>query len=125
MKELFINCKLAEKLIAKGFKEQCIAYWETEKTLNFVNTEYGSIMPTEKNGLGIDAPMYQQVMDWFRKEHELCFSVLRDGGYWFVRVYDFSDEENSSPMDDRVVNEIEYEYHQALDKAIKSALKLI
>ncbi len=64
MKHLFVTYEIAKLLNEKGFNEPCLAYFETENTLNFMDTEYGSITPTTKEGLKIDAPLPQQAIEW-------------------------------------------------------------
>lgn len=71
MKKLFVSYEIAKLLKEKGFNESCIAYYETKVTLNFLDTHFGAIIPTNKDGFGVDAPLFQQVIDWFREKHNI------------------------------------------------------
>jgi len=95
MKGLFVSYELAMALREKGFKEPCIAWWNKppnqEESIYLV--EYGEL---EDNNIVLDlskseagnaketeefhqndcsAPLYQQVVDWFRKEHRLLIFI--------------------------------------------------
>lgn len=61
-----------------GFAEQCVAYYETKNTINFLDTFHGCIIPTNKDGYAVDAPLYQQAFQWFRDKHDIFHSIQRE-----------------------------------------------
>lgn len=111
MKHLFVPYELALIAKEKGFNEECFGFHETKSTITFFDTEYGSIKePKEKDGLSINAPLYQQLIDWFRdkairiiEKPEFGWNVMveYDGGY------------------------ITYKELFTLDEALEEAFKLI
>lgn len=76
---------------------------------------------SELNSPACSAPLYQQVVDWFREKHELRISVDFDKAVnkWFGKIngplvrdiLGFTDDKNT--------------HYEALTKAIEEALKLI
>lgn len=114
LKHLFVPYYLAVQLKEKGFDEKCLGYiTPTGKTWMF------DLMPLDRNGLelnpkyseGILSPLYQQVVDWLNKEHELVVRLSYNGeGYDLFTAHDA---------------EREGKYFETQDEAIKEALKLI
>lgn len=142
MKELFVSYELALKLKEKGFDEECIAYWflSLEKG---TNKEVVSLLPIVivwKAGTmwkGMDnskcdseilctAPLYQQVIDWFREKHKIgvdnspVLSTDLETYKYNYMIYSL----NKVDFDQKR-STIQYTYYEALDKAIEEALKLI
>lgn len=121
LKHLFVPYKLAIKLKEKGFNKPCFGYYN-----DFLNKPELKIKPTKRNDEYLDqlcvAPLYQQVVDWFRKKYMIeiyirgCKKIGNFGGYEYVigdNAIIISKQNNFT------------EYYEALDKAIEIALKLI
>jgi hypothetical protein len=124
MKHLFIPYELAVIAKEKGFDEPCFAnYFDKE----FIYPLHASISYREK----IEAPLYQQIVDWFSERHNLIFiPAHRMNGdvknYW----YSISEFEKSPVGIKRgKVGMIQIGCHltneAAINKAIEEAFKLI
>ena len=147
MKNLFVPFELAKQLKEKGFDEPCLAYYNLNKILNRVpfecttNKVKNPSFDIDKN---TDAPLYQQVVDWFREKHLIEIST---SSYYYPKHYGivarigYSDTSNTKYTESEygegigkrmkhekvvVYSERYFEsYYEALDKAIEEALKLI
>ena len=118
MRDLFVSYELAVKLKEKGFDEPCFGYYAdgnwsvfADTTTCNTNSEFG-FYPT--------SPLYQQVIDWFREKHEIEIHAVKQieedeygGIVGWVGVEDYSSK-SCKPT-----------YYEALNEAIKKALKLI
>lgn len=120
MKHLFAPYELANKLKEKGFKEDCVAsYWN--KKLELVNS-VGLLINKDGISNPITAPLYQQVLDWFREKHKIhIFNESDDTGKWYYQIEDIPF--TKSLVDGR--NIYAKEFYEAYDEAIEEALKLI
>jgi hypothetical protein len=117
MKNLFISYELALKLKDKGFYEPCFSkYYESGKlsdSLSYLNHNYIK---------QINAPLYQQVVDWFIEKHKIFIMIYpRDKWNYMVQGID----ESISCSGESFHGEKFESYHEALEKAIEEALKLI
>ena len=130
MENLFIPYELAVKLKDKGFDEHCLAYYKLDGEFNL-----GGTYKNSEHGTSISAPLYQQVIDWFRVVHKysietytqsIIFEAELAAGYHSVVfhldiaiwqaskiVFDFND---GNTYDD---------YYVALTSAINAAIELI
>lgn len=116
MKHLFVPYEIALKLKEKGFDEPCFGYF-IENSPNYVyhdtihsnvwNNFTGATQPESIDKL--KAPLYQQVIDWFREKQIWIVEYPQDG--WEVVTY----------LPERKRGEMGLK----LDKAIEEALKLI
>lgn len=134
MKHLFVPYELALKLKEKGFDEPCFKYWyaETQTDTPYLTyTVYDEELYEQSfNGkfegdeIQVSAPLYQQVIDWFREKHDLHIfligSMSRNKNEFCCEIvtvkkqtYLFTDKAYSSSP-----------YYEALTKAIEEALKL-
>ena len=108
MKHLFVPSGIALMAKEKGFDELCITRWgETSKKL------YESWKPLKNSEDGEDftsAPLYQQLIDWFKKEHELLIRKTSNGLFWELIDLQTCTEGPTNPV---------------LDDLIKEAFKLI
>lgn len=111
MNKLFVPKEIARLLKEKGFDFQCMACYDK---LDMLSTYSESIFVTKNyntSGYVCSAPLYQQVIDWFRSVHKIkiiesqYFSDTKD--FWYVKHYQ---------------DIVEYD---SLDQAIEGALKLI
>jgi hypothetical protein len=67
MKEQFVPYEITQILIEKGFKEQCLAYYQNQTLIINALSNY----ELDKYKLGIPAPLWQQVIDWLRDTHNI------------------------------------------------------
>lgn len=79
MEEQFVPYDIANTLIDKGFKEDCLGYYEGRD--NNLICRQVSFYELEKYNLGILAPLWQQVIDWFEDKFNLKFSIAYWNGY--------------------------------------------
>ncbi len=132
----FVNINLSKLLKEKGFNEPCLACYDA----NGIITSYSSdiLKFVNYNSIGdiVSAPLYQDVIDWFRINHNLISSATsayfddenKQSFYplislWIdqrrpvlVENYLYNGADNDVYFDD---------YYDALDEAIKEAIKLI
>lgn len=112
MKEQFVTYDIAKKLKDKKFTEECMGYYDYAKTAqhneqdgysgpfgwrkgecNF-NKEYfynGCLKDiSNENWENVAAPLWQQVIDWFRNTLQTHITIHhRNGFYWgTIDVYD-------------------------------------
>ena len=134
LKHLFVPYELAVKLKEKGFNEDCFGYYSGDNPYGELPNKLNIIKCKQQESIDdlagrCLAPIYQQVVDWFREKHNLHIYPIRDGGWWLFRGADVSDEENKSPE-----SNIEplssgggelSDYYKQYQKAIEEALKLI
>ncbi len=151
LKRMFVNDKIAKVLKEKGFNEPCFAYYR----LNHVNDDYMFHIVGEYNGSSNDwyinyvgtgltnsemqrnplgrlrqcftAPLYQQVIDWFRDKHNLVVEPYRKDSETFYKIHLYNDlhwsivrNNCNRPSLEVTVKEIE-----AIEAGIIEALKLI
>lgn len=141
MKNQFVSYNTAIKLKEIGFNDLCIALYNREKALR-INDALNNPEDRNKdftygnaNNFKYPAPLFSQVIDWFRIKHDLILTISSwdDGKYhWTMKmvkgtVYSIStDCVNIGRFDDYydclydVINEgIEYVYHKNKNKNTK------
>lgn len=125
MKHLFVPYEIARQLKEKGFNEPCLAsFWNEEIKFHsgnklWSNTDHikfweqaTSLIPQKE--IGLAAPLYQQVIDWFREKHRI--HIQNDSLSYTISGNSFK----------TVQSGIVYRsYYEALTKAIEAALNLI
>ena len=140
MDNLFVPYEIALELKAKGFNEECFAYWafaNNKKDLYYIIPyEMGSSNNDPCKG-DCTAPTHQQVIDWFREEHN-------------IEIFINSNLLSSTPIKGHITNELKRDYryynfkiqkydslynlkngdgiptyYEALNNTIEEALKLI
>lgn len=139
MKHLFIPYELALLAKEKGFDQNCLAFWSTQPKrtgdpiqLCITDSLHGyspvAIDAEFLRPYEILAPLYQQIIDWFREKH----GIIVQATYYY-----HDDNDNNKPkfMADYYVElpagtEDEedskgYDYYEALDISITESLKLI
>lgn len=124
MKNLFLPYSIANELKEKGFNEECLTkYGETSKKLYDI-TKYGKNSDDYEDFT--TAPLYQQVIDWFREKHnmEVQAASWKEAGtvIYIYSVHNIVTQESRYKLDD---DKKFITYHEALDAAIEEALKLI
>ena len=81
MEKYFVPSALALKLREKGFNETCLAGYLLADECQFAI--FGIDVDHEVLDVNIDswlmAPMYQQVIDWFRLEHQIVIQITYEG----------------------------------------------
>jgi len=124
MKNLFIPYELAVIAKEKGFNEPCFGFYTEEyKELIFSQPKIhlSNSLPTKP----LNAPMYQQIVDWFREKHNIEVSVKswKNEGDGKV-IYVYSNKILGLPSTFRFDFKSEL-YYETLNKAIEEAFKLI
>ena len=83
MEELFVTYEIALKLKELGFDEECInEYWFTCKKLRFSfesvkNIYHYKRSNSDNNDISlISAPLWQQVIDWFREKYNISLEIF-------------------------------------------------
>lgn len=113
MKHLFVLVNLAILAKNKGFNEKCLAHYDLSNRFVLETLEF-------KGSGEIDAPLYQQLIDWFREKHSI-----------HIRIDQVSKEEEYSPFIFLERSSMDWtsvwkgDYYQALDKALEEVFKLI
>ena len=120
MRKLFVPYELAVKLKEKGFDEMSLAKYYLQDEEVFLMIGDKEIEEAENGGDGIafecNAPLFQQVVDWFREKHGIDFSSLKlKDGYTVVVVDKTETGWRSKSLP----------YYEALTKAIEESLRLI
>lgn len=131
MKHLFVSYEIALKLKEKGFDDPCLSKYNNSGKMDIASI-FGitnSLLkgePYRKYGWVCTAPLYQQVIDWFREAHSIDIFTNAHyatdnsvAGYLFD-VYDRREKYNTQKGMFESSS-----YYQALNKAIEEALKLI
>lgn len=137
MKNLFIPYAIAKLLKDKGFDDECFNAYYEKKNPFYINDEMlvYQIKPNTKHNFFvssisnynegqyerayISAPLYQQVVDWFREKHNIHIGIgLYYDGY-DIDVRNFNNDTHFETQHEVL------EYYEALNKAIGEALKLI
>jgi len=126
MNELFIPYELALLAKEKGFDEPCFAYYDLYGHYHFNISDDTNDVVSITNGLAIDAaPLYQQIVDWFREKHHIIIDISYDFMCYDVSVYDGDVHVKLQSSLKEGAPYCFTEYYDAMDKAIQEAFKLI
>lgn len=137
MKEQFVPLSIAEVLKQRGFNEPCMAYVYTGDTGNNVDRYvYGSSTPEgkikcddwNKYDMSYSLPLWQQVIDQFRKKYNIIIEVQFLGGLtketaqyiftvWVGEEYGIENDDSTQDWSNN--------YEEVRQKAIEYALSLI
>lgn len=128
MKNLFVSYEISKQLKEKGFDYPCVKYVTNtgEKCSRDIYEECtpSNAMNWNDANMSVSIPMCQQVIDWFRTEHNIhimymiCGSQKKVLGYkWFVQV--------GMNEDGCYQTKMIKDYYVGMTEAIKEALKLI
>jgi len=89
MEKQFVPYELAVKLKELGFNEPVIATYtqncyggDNRKIQYFVDF----VEQVNQDAVFISAPLWQQVFDWFRAEHNLPNWIYESVGRWYFRI---------------------------------------
>ncbi len=127
---LFLPYELAVIAKEKGFNEPCIVSYEdydekgTYQLHPLVNFHDVSGINSSIVNHTICAPIYQQIIDWFRQEHSIEAKAIswREGGkiIYLYSVHSIGTEKSTYRLEF-----ISNTYYEALNKEIQEAFKLI
>jgi hypothetical protein len=141
MKDLFIPYELALIAKEKGFNEFCFGGYfydrEGARLLDWPEHGlmfFGQINSEQTEPENCSAPLFQQIVDWFRNEHKIVLEMLHGGRhstdftYWGCKIFKPSNglQTYINNPDLTKNNDLQsYSYYEALNKAIEEAFKLI
>lgn len=130
MKNLFVPYEIALKLKEKGFDELCFGWFQPEVgytnvqiNWNAENPHRNSNFKEHENSIGevIAAPLYQQVVDFFREKHNIeIHNPLKQ-----IEEDEFRAVVGWCGVEDWVAESSGKGYYISFQKAIEEALKLI
>lgn len=126
--DLFVPFRIARELAEIGFKDECIAWFDPEtKHFNVLGQEnIDSWHTTFFHPAIVQAPMFAQVIDWFREIHQLHCFISRDAEMWMISIQDLSDENYDGVLEFELAGETHYREYQIVQIAlIESAIKMI
>lgn len=122
MKEDFVPFELAKKLKEKGFKNNCIGYYDyagefhynyesdiANKEIYFCHNRYDNIWHRDL----VDAPTISQVLKWLREEKKIHVSISVFDNNW---GYDIIDITTSFPEDFKP-------YHKTYEEAALAGIE--
>ena len=119
MKHLFLNKKLSLLAKEKGFDEKCIGYYwskEGNETHHLCPSKNHNSLPTR-----ISSPLYQQIIDWFREEHDI--HIIIRPGFGTTTWYDWRiisrETEDIFAGQDESYEKIEDCYNKAIEASFK------
>lgn len=132
MKNLFLSYELALLAKEKGFDKDCFRVYSRNRKLT--NDEL--LNPNDNKW--INAPLYQQIVDWFREKYNIhirvdCIIEYNEGREDYLKLQGYSlwisQFQNDDIVDSdelgRLAITIYKDYYEALNKAIIEAFKLI
>ena len=139
MEEQFVTYEIALKLKELGFDEECFGYWRDENkpcpiTMCKFTTKYDFDDDINFPKFKCLAPLWQQVIDWLRDEHDIVIEIARQkyfdtyaNSYAYeavCKVYKNKELEGSVVIRDNKNNHIFYSYEEAREQAILKAIEL-
>lgn len=79
MKDQFVTFEIATKLKELGFDEKCMAIY-FQKEFRFIGINSLKETNSQVNNIDIvDAPLWQQCIDWLENTHKLVISTVFEG----------------------------------------------
>ncbi len=123
MKKLFLPYELAVIAKEKGFDGQYLAVFNLSNELLLMqDADVISVSNLIAKGKLTKAPLYQQMVDWFREKHHIKFNFNTEmGDDQLISFTHLKLEE----WDGYAITIQEKDYYTALNKAIEEAFKLI
>ena len=126
MEKEFVTHEIALALKELGFDEPCLAYFEDDEYYDLIhvceNQKEGNFI-IESFQYGVKAPLWQQVIDWFREFKNIVMEVWydntqNDGFPWLYEIYinNKEHEHNGSYYNS---------FYEAREQAILKAIELI
>lgn len=74
MKKQFVTYEIALKLKELGFDEECFGYYSKQHDDSYFLCIYQQEDEYSKERL--EAPLWQQVIDWFREKHDIIINIF-------------------------------------------------
>ena len=127
MKEQFVTYEIALKLKNLGFNEFCMGFFYSEHIDELSDISLGTTTKVVEEMVNrfncIKAPLWQQVIDWFREQYELSLELdASSNGLYNAHIYSIT----NSKFGYSVIVEIpQLNYYEAREQAILKALELI
>lgn len=122
--DLFVPYKIATELKKIGFNEPCLGYYFDSANGRHFNFE---VTPNQTE-FKVIAPLYQQVIDWLLKEHNIIIELQLDRTStikWAYRIYEYKNVCHFSDRTNIVYWSLYREKNEALNNAIIEALNII
>ena len=127
MKEQFCNYEISLKLKELGFDESCIckynSYGVLKHTIASTNPDIDDEISIFKYDDRLSAPLYQQIIDYFREEYKLHLSIYRLNDNWVWQIFDIERNCYITEMTVRF-SEIKRSYEECRDHIILKAIEL-
>lgn len=128
MKHLFVPYELAKLAKEKGFDGNCLAtYIEGETGISYIlQMNRKKLLPAALTGFTTNAPLYQQLVDWFREKHGIVIQLhhlIPTCYYWSFHATTESGSKLIKKASGRITSRDDY--YEALTKALEEAFKLI
>ena len=138
MKDQFVTYEIALALKELGFSTPCFsAYTENGNLMdigNYFNDDIIGELEGHSYYISCLAPLWQQVIDWFRDEHDIVIEIARQkyfdtyaNSYAYevvCKVYKNKELEGSVVIRDNKNNHIFYSYEEAREQAILKCIEL-
>lgn len=123
MKEQFVTYEIAKELKLLGFNEHCLA-WYVDKDFYIMAPEHIELCLNSKTkNRYITAPLWQQVIDWFRVNHDLYLSTQLGNGDEPWYSYLITNVSNTSFIED--ANQSWKTFEEAREQAILKAIEIL
>ena len=139
MQREFVTYEIALGLKELGFDEECFAIFfrtilNNGRTVNYISDDwespfYKNRTNSESNSVDIvSAPLWQQVIDWFREKHRISISLIPwDYNTWWYQIETFdtvTNELNSVIAETKkIINGMSY--YDNREQAILKAIEII
>jgi len=141
MKEQFVTYEIALALKELGFDEPCMAYWrdginDLQPVLlsNFVLDHSRTVSYRQiKKSIEIVAPLWQQVIDWFRNTRNIHIEIrdyqeykVDNYAYRLVFLKDSTYRNKAVEKVGMIINQVYYfTYEKAREQAIIEVIELL
>ena len=141
MKEQFVTYEIALKLKELGFNKPCLASYYTDDERNYAKDgtydcrqkisssidfdpfkeEFDNFYINSNETYYVSAPLWQQVIDWFKEKHNMYIEITYEGGLQKdTSLYSFQIWSNQTSNKSDKMN-----YFKAREQAILKAIELI
>ena len=136
----FCSYKIALKLKELGFNEKCLASYYTDDERNYgkgdiydcrrklsssidfdpFKEEFDNFYINSNETYYVSAPLWQQVIDWFKEKHNMYIEITYEGGLQKdTSLYSFQIWSNQTSNKSDKMN-----YYKCREKAILKAIEL-
>ena len=136
MEKEFVTYEIALGLKELGFDEECFAIFfrtilNNGRTVNYISDDwespfYKNRTNSESNSVDIvSAPLWQQVVDWFREKHEISIDVYTVCGFESLYYsWDIVTKNNIFGANDFKIGS-NRSFHKMREEAILKAIEII